>query len=98
MRRPFAFVLSRTSAVGIRGPAYRFVCLESGAERTGEGRCLDVGDVHVPGVICALSHHTGGGTGAGRALMRADFQNASTPRVLVSTNESNKPIRDLPRS
>jgi ribosomal protein S18 acetylase RimI-like enzyme len=36
--------------------------------------------------------------GAGRALMRAALQNASTPRVFVSTNESNTPMRQLLRS
>jgi GNAT superfamily N-acetyltransferase len=33
--------------------------------------------------------------GAGRALMRAALRNASTPRVFVSTNESNTPMRQL---
>ena len=33
--------------------------------------------------------------GAGRALMRAALRNASTPRVFVSTNESNTPMRRL---
>jgi GNAT superfamily N-acetyltransferase len=33
--------------------------------------------------------------GAGRALMRAALRNASTPRVFVSTNESNAPMRQL---
>ena len=36
--------------------------------------------------------------GAGRALMRAALQNASTPRAFVSTNESNTPMRELLRS
>jgi ribosomal protein S18 acetylase RimI-like enzyme len=36
--------------------------------------------------------------GVGRALMRAALQNASTPRVFVSTNESNTPMRELLRS
>jgi ribosomal protein S18 acetylase RimI-like enzyme len=36
--------------------------------------------------------------GAGRALMRAALRNASTPRVFVSTNESNTPMRRLLRS
>ncbi len=36
--------------------------------------------------------------GAGRALMRAVFRNASTSRVFVSTNESNTPMRTLLRS
>ena len=35
--------------------------------------------------------------GAGRALMRAALRNASTPRVFVSTNESNTPMRNLLR-
>ena len=33
--------------------------------------------------------------GVGRALMRAALKNASTPRVFVSTNESNTPMRAL---
>jgi GNAT superfamily N-acetyltransferase len=33
--------------------------------------------------------------GAGRALMQAALRNASTPRVFVSTNESNMPMRQL---
>jgi GNAT superfamily N-acetyltransferase len=33
--------------------------------------------------------------GAGRALMRAALRKASTPRVFVSTNESNAPMRQL---
>lgn len=33
--------------------------------------------------------------GAGRALIRAALRNASTPRVFVSTNESNAPMRQL---
>lgn len=33
--------------------------------------------------------------GAGRALMRAALRSASTPRVFVSTNESNTPMRQL---
>ena len=33
--------------------------------------------------------------GIGRALMRAALRNASTPRVFVSTNESNAPMRKL---
>ena len=33
--------------------------------------------------------------GAGRALMWAALRNASTPRVFVSTNESNTPMRQL---
>ena len=36
--------------------------------------------------------------GAGRALMRAALSNASTPRVFVSTNQSNTPMRNLLRS
>jgi GNAT superfamily N-acetyltransferase len=36
--------------------------------------------------------------GAGRALMRAALQNASTSRVCVSTNESNTPMRELLRT
>jgi GNAT superfamily N-acetyltransferase len=36
--------------------------------------------------------------GIGRALMRAALQNASTPRMFVSTNESNTPMRELLRS
>jgi GNAT superfamily N-acetyltransferase len=36
--------------------------------------------------------------GVGRVLMRAALQNASTPRVFVSTNESNTPMRELLRS
>jgi GNAT superfamily N-acetyltransferase len=36
--------------------------------------------------------------GAGRALMQAALQNASTSRVFVSTNESNTPMRELLRS
>jgi GNAT superfamily N-acetyltransferase len=36
--------------------------------------------------------------GAGRALMRAALANASTPRVFVSTNQSNTPMRELLRS
>jgi ribosomal protein S18 acetylase RimI-like enzyme len=36
--------------------------------------------------------------GVGRALMRAALRNASTPRVFVSTNESNTPMRKLLRS
>lgn len=35
--------------------------------------------------------------GIGRALMRAALQHASTTRVFVSTNESNKPMRELLR-
>jgi GNAT superfamily N-acetyltransferase len=33
--------------------------------------------------------------GAAQALMRAALRNASTPRVFVSTNESNTPMRQL---
>jgi GNAT superfamily N-acetyltransferase len=33
--------------------------------------------------------------GTGRALVRAALRNASTPRVFVSTNESNAPMRQL---
>jgi GNAT superfamily N-acetyltransferase len=36
--------------------------------------------------------------GIGRALMRAAVQNAFTPRMFVSTNESNTPMRELLRS
>jgi ribosomal protein S18 acetylase RimI-like enzyme len=36
--------------------------------------------------------------GIGRALMQAALRNASTPRVFVSTNESNTPMRELLRS
>ena len=36
--------------------------------------------------------------GVGRALMRAALRNASTPRVFVSTNESNRPMRELLRT
>jgi ribosomal protein S18 acetylase RimI-like enzyme len=36
--------------------------------------------------------------GAGRALMRAALQNASTSRIFTSTNESNTPMRELLRS
>jgi GNAT superfamily N-acetyltransferase len=36
--------------------------------------------------------------GIGRALMRAALRNASTPRMFVSTNESNTPMRELLRS
>jgi GNAT superfamily N-acetyltransferase len=36
--------------------------------------------------------------GIGRALIRAALQNASTPRVFVSTNDSNAPMRKLLRS
>ncbi|PZS40093.1 MAG: hypothetical protein DLM62_04715 [Pseudonocardiales bacterium] len=36
--------------------------------------------------------------GIGRALMRAALQNASTPRMFISTNESNTPMRELLRS
>jgi len=36
--------------------------------------------------------------GIGRALIRATLQNASTPRVFVSTNDSNAPMRKLLRS
>ena len=36
--------------------------------------------------------------GIGRALIRAALQNASTPRVFTSTNESNTPMRELLRS
>jgi GNAT superfamily N-acetyltransferase len=36
--------------------------------------------------------------GIGRALMRAALQNASTPRMFVSTNQSNMPMRELLRS
>jgi GNAT superfamily N-acetyltransferase len=36
--------------------------------------------------------------GIGRTLMRAALQNASTPRMFTSTNESNAPMRKLLRS
>ncbi len=36
--------------------------------------------------------------GIGRALLRAAVRNASTPRVFVSTNQSNTPMRQLLRS
>ena len=36
--------------------------------------------------------------GVGRALLRAALQNASTPRVFTSTNESNTQMRELLRS
>jgi len=36
--------------------------------------------------------------GIGRALMRAALQNATTPRMFTSTNESNAPMRTLLRS
>jgi ribosomal protein S18 acetylase RimI-like enzyme len=36
--------------------------------------------------------------GVGRALMRAALHNASTPRMFVSTNESNTPMRELLRT
>ncbi len=36
--------------------------------------------------------------GIGRALMRAALQNASTPLMFTSTNESNTPMRELLRS
>lgn len=33
--------------------------------------------------------------GAGQALMQAALRNASTPRVFISTNDSNTPMRQL---
>jgi GNAT superfamily N-acetyltransferase len=36
--------------------------------------------------------------GLGRTLIHAALHNASTPRVFVSTNESNTPMRELLRS